>query len=459
VRPLTLSLRLRLTLLCCAVSLLMLIGLELVTLVVLSAQLDQSIDRELALAAAQYRQRLAATAGQDLGQRTAAAVRSDPAGSGTAAVYFVRLADGQVVTNTSDDGLRRTIRGVVARPGRPVTVRDRVHGDLRVAVIPIEQAGSPAGELRVALSLAGVEATVGGLVTPLLAVDVALVALGAALAYLVIGGGLSPVREITETAAGISGGDLSRRIGYRGPSDEVGRLAETFDEMLGRLETGFQQRQAFYSLASHELRTPLTIVRGHLDVLRRVERPSREELRETLDVVLDELGRLTAEVDDMLLLGRMLLGQPGRLDEVDAGSLLTEVLRRARGLAARDWRLEVSGPASIRADPEQLTRALLNLVTNAVRHTAEGDRVRLACGVSGGWARLEVADAGAGIAAADLAHVFDPWYRAASRDGSVGGLGLTIVREVAHAHGGEVEVESHEGVGATFTIRVPLSAG
>jgi signal transduction histidine kinase len=455
VRPL--SLRLRLTLLWGAVSLAVLLGLELLTLAVLSAQLSRATDRDLGVAAAQCQGALAGAASvADIDMRAESFPGSDPARAPLAAIYVLRLDDGSVVTNTSDAGLRATISGAQPPPRQAVTVHDRVHGDLRVAAVPIDQGGHQVGELRVGLSLSGVEATVGDLLTPLLVADAVLIGLGGLVAYLAVGGGLAPVRQITATAAGISEGDLSGRIAYRGPRDEVGRPAETFDAMLARLESGFEQRQAFYSLASHELRTPLTIVRGHLEVLRRTDRPSREEVSETLDIALEELSRVTDEVNDMLLLGRMLLGQPGELEEIDAGSVVRDVHRRARGLAVRDWQLDVGGPVLVRANREQLSRALLNLVTNAVRHTGEGDRVRLACLGHGRRANLEVADGGAGIPAAELPHVFAPWYRGA-RDGSVGGLGLMIVREVARAHGGDVDVDSREGAGSTFTIRLPTA--
>lgn len=296
------------------------------------------------------------------------------------------------------------------------------------------------------------------LLTPLVLANAAIIGLGGLLAYLVIGGALAPIRRISSTAAGISEGDLSRRIAHRGPRDEVGQLAETFDAMLARLQSGFEQRQAFYALASHELRTPITIVRGHLEVLRRTERPDPEEVRETLEIALEELGRMTAEVNDMLLLGRMLLGQPGELQPLDAGSVLLEVYRRARGLAVRDWQVQVDEPAPIRANPEHLRRALLNLVTNAVHHTDEGNRIRLGCRSSGEWVLIEVADSGDGISAADLPHVFAPWYRAGEQEGSVGGLGLMIVREVARAHGGDVDVVSNKQSGTTFVIRLPRIA-
>ena len=453
------SLRLRLTLLWGAVSLVVLLGLQLLALAVLNAQLSGELDRDLALETRQYQQSVAGARNlADLQQRAAAFLAEDSnAGTGLAAAYVISFVDGTLVTNTQDMDLRATLASAARRaPGQPVTVHDARLGDFRVAVIPIEQNGRQLGDFRIALPLSSAESTVRNLVTPMLIGNALLIGLGGVLAYRVIGGGLAPVRAITATAAGISDGDLSRRIGYQGPRDEVGRLAETFDAMLARLQSAFEQRQAFYSLASHELRTPLTIVRGHLEVLRRQDQPSVQEIRETLDIALEELARITADVNDMLLLGRMLLGQPGEMDEIDAGTVLRDVHRRARGLAVRDWQLDIAGPAPVRADAEQLSRALFNLVTNAVRHTREGARVSLACTTSADWARLEVADSGDGIRQVDLQHIFAPWHRAGARDGSVGGLGLMIVREVARAHGGDVEVRSQEGVGTTFTIWLPL---
>ncbi|HEY4025406.1 MAG TPA: ATP-binding protein, partial [Candidatus Dormibacteraeota bacterium] len=443
-----LSLRLRLTLLWCAVSLVVLLGLELLSLAVINVQLNGGIDRDLAVVARQYQARVAsATSQEELGQSALSFLADDPdAGEGFAAIYRIELEDGTVLANNRDKRLLHTIAAATS-PTWPTTVHDARQGDIRVAAIPIVQDGRQVGDFRIALPLDGVQDTVAGHLTPLLIGNAALVALGGLLAFLVTGHALAPVRRITAIAAGITEGDLSRRIGHRGPRDEVGRLAETFDAMLSRLQQGFEQRQAFYALASHELRTPLTIVRGHLEVLRRTERPGRAEIQETLEISLEEIDRITDEINDMLLLGRMLLGQPGSLATIDAAAVITDVHRKARRLAVRDWHLDAAGPAPVRADAEQLSRALLNLVTNAVRHTEEGQAVRLACRTAGGWTTLEVADEGGGIRAADLPHVFDPWYRAGKRDGRVGGLGLLIVREVAAAHGGRVDVSSREGKG------------
>jgi two-component system, OmpR family, sensor kinase len=456
----SLSLRLRITLLWCIVSLVVLLGLETLSLAVVNAQLDGAADRDLALVARQYQVRVAgANDQQELKQRAAAFLAADlDSAEGFAAVYRIQLQDGTVLSNNSDQRLLHTLAVAGPAPGWPATVHDARFGDMRVAAVPIFQDGTQVGEFRIALPLSGVQATVADHLTPLLVGNAILIALGGLLAYAVTGHALSPVRRITATAAGISESDLNRRIDHEGPLDEVGRLAQTFDAMLGRLQRGFAQRQAFYALASHELRTPLTIVRGHLEVLRRTERPTPADIRETLDISLEELDRITDEINDMLLLGRMLLGQAGPLAVVDAAAVMTDVHRKAWRLAVRDWELDVPGPTPVRADAEQLSRALLNLVTNAVRHTRDGDRVRLACRSEGGQALLEVADAGDGIRAADLPHVFDPWYRAGKRDGRVGGLGLMIVHEAATAHGGRVEVVSREGQGATFTIRLPLAS-
>jgi two-component system, OmpR family, sensor kinase len=455
----SLSLRARLTLLWSAVSLVVLLGLEVVTVAVLNAQMDSTVDRDLALESRQYQQAVAgATDPADLRTRAQAFLQADSdAGTGFAAVYLIRFADGSRLTNTGNRGLQGTMAAAPSRPGQPVTAHDARVGDIRVVSIPVEQSGTTVADVSIAVPLSGVQSTLGALLGPLLVANALLVVLGAVLAYVIVGRALAPVRRIAQTAAGISAGDLSGRIGYRGPRDEVGRLAETFDDMLGRLQSGFRQRQSFYALASHELRTPLTIVRGHLEILRRKAAPSPAEIREALDVVLEQVDRIAGDVGDMLLLGRMLLGQPGPRKPVDTGELLAGVHRKARGLGARDWRVEATAPVCVLADAEQLDRALLNLLTNAVRHTSEGDLVRMAARAVDGWAEIEVADSGHGIPPADVPRVFDPWFRSGRGDGRVGGLGLVIVREVAVAHGGRVDAASRVGVGTTFTMRLPLA--
>jgi two-component system, OmpR family, sensor kinase len=455
----TFSLRVRLTLLWTAVSLVVLLGLELVTISALNRQMNGTVDRDLALEARQYQQTVAgATDIADLRARARAFLQQDSdSGSGFAALYLIRFTDGSRLTNTGDGGLQATIAAAASGSGVPITTHDPRVGDLRVVTIPVEQGTSQVAELSIAVPLSGVQSTVAALLGPLLVGNAVLIAVGALLAYVVIGRTLAPVRRITMTAASIGEGDLGRRIGYHGPRDEIGHLAETFDAMLSRLQRGFEQRQSFYALASHELRTPLTIVKGHLELLRREPSTNRADIRGTLDIVLKEVDRITGDVSDMLLLGRMLLGHHGRRRRVDLVDVLAVVHHKASGLAKRDWRLEATAPIDVMADAEQLGRALLNLVTNALSHTRDGDVIRLAARTTSGMAELEVADSGQGISAEHLPHVFDAWYRAGRRDEKVGGLGLVIVREVAVAHGGSVDVVSSEGDGTTFTVRLPIA--
>jgi len=456
----TLSLRVRLTLIWSAVSLVVLLGLELVTIATLNAQMNGTVDRDLALEARQYQQTVAGASDlADLRTRAQDFLRQDSdSGSGFAAVYLIRFADGSRLTNTGDTVLQATMAAVASRPGVPVTTHAPRVGDIRVVTIPVEQGTRHLADVSIAVPLSGVQSTVDAVLGPLVVGNALLVGAGAVLAYVMIGRTLAPVRRITTTAAGISEGDLGRRIGYRGPRDEIGRLAETFDAMVSRLQRGFEQRQSFYALASHELRTPLTIVKGHLELLRREPRQNSAEIQETLDIALKEVDRISGDVSDMLLLGRMLLGHSGRRRRVDLVEILAVIYHKARGLATREWRLDGTEPVPVMADPEQLGRALLNLVTNALGHTGDGDVIRLAARVVGGMAEIEVADSGHGIPAEHLPHVFDPWYRAGRRDEKVGGLGLVIVREVAVAHGGSVHAVSAAGEGATFTMRLPLAA-
>jgi two-component system, OmpR family, sensor kinase len=453
----SLSLRLRLTLLWTGVALVLVTAFELMTLAVVSAQMYGAVDNSMVLDARSYARGLAGSG--DLVQLERAAwswlaAEQEPS-SGAKDIYLIEFGDGSTLTNTSDRELRAAIADARPPAGHPTTVAGP-HGDLRVGAVPIEINGQPAGEFRVATPLADVEAAHAQLLPWMVTVGAALVLFGALLAYVLAGRALHGLRSITQTAAGISDREMHRRIGYRGPRDEVGRLAETFDAMLARLEEGFAQRQSFYSLASHELRTPLTIVRGHLEVLRRSRAPETAEMHETLDVALEELGRVTEEVNDMLLLGRMLLGQTGPLEPLDAGEVVRDVGRRTQSIAKRDWRLDLDGPVLVAADREQLGRALLNLVANAVRHTREGDSITLSCGRSGGWAVLRVTDSGPGIAEHDLPRIFEPWYRGGTADGGNGGLGLTIVREVVRAHDGEVTVHTTPNAGTSFLIRLPL---
>jgi two-component system OmpR family sensor kinase len=275
--------------------------------------------------------------------------------------------------------------------------------------------------------------------------------LASALAWVVAGRVLAPLRVLRDTAGSVGGGDFTRRISVEG-NDELADLARTFNAMLDRLEAAIASQKAFISDAGHELRTPITIIRGHLDFL--AEDP--DERGETVELLKGELARMTRFVDDLLLLAKAERPDFLRLETVDLDLFTHEVFAKASALAPRDWRLERIGRGWVVADRQRLTQAVMNLSNNAANHTAEGDRILLGVNSVNGETRLWVRDSGPGIDRAEWEHIFERFVRgrnAGRRDGA--GLGLAIVRAIAQAHGGRVELASEVGEGSVFTVVVP----
>ncbi len=223
--------------------------------------------------------------------------------------------------------------------------------------------------------------------------------------------------------------------------------------MLDRLEAAFATQKAFVSDAGHELRTPITIVRGHLELLG----DDPDERRETIALVTDELDRMARFVEDLLLLARAEQGDFLHPGPIDLDVLTDEVFAKARALADRDWRLSGAGTGRLTGDRQRLTQAVVQLAQNAVQHTGPADRIALGSALDRGEARLWVADSGPGIAPADRERIFDRFHRAGNghRRSDGAGLGLAIVRAIAEAHGGRVELDSREGAGSTFTLVIP----
>jgi signal transduction histidine kinase len=282
-------------------------------------------------------------------------------------------------------------------------------------------------------------------------VGVVTLLIGSLLAWRVAEGVLRPVRSVSGTAQSISESDLTRRIEVTG-RDEVAELSATFNEMLDRLEEAFATQRRFVDDAGHELRTPITVIRGHLELLE--EDP--EERRRTLDLVMDELGRMQRIVDDLLVLAKA--QQPDFLDlqTVDIAAITGELHAKASALAPRAWRLEGVGRGRVVADRQRLTQAMIQLAQNAAQHTGNGDSISLGSAVSNGEARLWVRDTGPGIQVDQQELIFRRFARGAGVRPSEGaGIGLAIVRAIADAHHGRVEVFSRPGAGSTFTVVIP----
>jgi two-component system OmpR family sensor kinase len=326
-------------------------------------------------------------------------------------------------------------------------------GTVRYLAVPITGAGGVRGVFVVAASLSSERREVEEAVRLAALVLLSVLLIASALAWVVAGRVLAPLRLLADTARAIGESDLTRRIPVSG-QDEIAELARTFNAMLDRLEAAFATQRRFVSDASHELRTPITIVRGQLELLG----DDPDERRETIALVTDELDRMSRFVDDLLLLAKAERDDFLRVAEVELGALTDELFDKARGLGARDWRLEARADAVVVADRQRLTQAVMGLAQNAVQHTSEGEPVWLGSEADHREARLWVRDAGPGIGPDDQERIFGRFARAsASRRRSEGaGLGLAIVRAIAEAHGGRAGVSSRPGAGATFTVTSPL---
>ena len=280
-----------------------------------------------------------------------------------------------------------------------------------------------------------------------------------AIGWVVGGRVLRPVDRITAAARRIQATNLSERIALDGPRDELKTLADTFDEMLGRLEASFTAQRQFVADASHELRNPLAVIQTNADVALWDEGVP-ESARTRIEAVRRASERMRKLVDDLLALARLELAAAQR-SEVDLAQLVHEVgdeldpLARAHGLV-----LEQDAESGVRvvADRDALKRALANLLDNAFRHSPPGAPVRITAARRNGSAVLSVADRGPGLTAEEQEHVFERFWRsdsARSRESGGAGLGLAIVRRIAESHGGAVAVVSEPGDGSTFEILLP----
>lgn len=271
---------------------------------------------------------------------------------------------------------------------------------------------------------------------------------------------LRKVGRITTTADEIGSGTLDQRLGDQGSNDEVGELARTFDAMLDRVQAAMTAQRRLLSDVSHQLRTPLTVVRGHLEVLGRGGANNPVEVRETLDLVIDEIDHTRVVVERLLMLGRAM--EPDFLDTrpVEVRALLDEVYEAVRVLADRHFLLP-QAPSDVVAvlDAEKLRGALMNLVDNAVRATEPGDTIALVAQVDSvdDVIKLSVDDSGPGIPEDQRAAVLQRFSRPGARDLEGSGLGLAIVRAVAEGHGGRIIIETSDLGGARVTMVLPIA--
>jgi len=381
--------------------------------------------------------------------------------SAAAAAFSFRIVDATGATLVRRNGFPS-----IASPPSPASGFATVaSGGRRYRIVTRKIPGIPpqkAYSLQAAHSLDAMEGELGT------AIERFLIALPILLALATVGGlflaatALGPVERLTRVAGSVSGDRLALRSRYDGPDDEIGRLARSFDAMLDRLEASFAREKRFTADASHELRTPLTALKGGIQVI--LSRPrGAEEYAAALNSMKGEVDRLVELAADLLLLARAgataSVPDEGGIDLCLLLDLCAEGMSQRASERGLPLRRDFGSGLPVAGSRDHLARLFMNLIENAVKYADEGGSVSVRASREGNRALVRIANSGPGISAADLEHVFEPFFRgdaARSRRTGGSGLGLAIAREIAEAHGGNLSLRSTEGVETVATVVLPL---
>ncbi len=355
----------------------------------------------------------------------------------------------------------------------PITVAATDGTDMRFRVL-VSTNDLTGGLLITALPLEDAERTLRQLVLIEVIVTLAVVAASAGIGLWLVRVGLRPLDDISDTAAHIADGDLSRRVERADDRTEVGRLGTSLNTMLGQIETAFAERQAseqalrsseerlrrFVADASHELRTPLSAVQAYAELFERGADQHPEDLPRLMRNIHKESARMAVLVDDLLLLTRLDQGRPLDQHPVDLAAIASDAVEAAHAVEPeRPVTLVTEDSVEVIGDRVRLRQIADNLVTNVRIHTPPATPVEVHVRAVDGMGVFEVVDHGPGLDDADAAKAFERFYRSdpsrARSDGGTG-LGLSIVAAIAHAHHGTASILRTPGGGATVRIEIPL---
>lgn len=343
-------------------------------------------------------------------------------------------------------------------PGKQVALFDVTNtpgnANSRIYLQPVMDGPRIVGYIQTSQSLETVRRTLWQLLLSLALGIPFLTLLAASGGYSLAGRALKPVDEITKTARHISAEDLSARINLSNYSDELGRLASTFNDMLTRLQDSFLRERQFTADASHELRTPLAAMQTIINVTR-THRRSSNEYEEALDDLGEEAGRLRSLAEDLLLLARGEQHSRMQKEQLDFSALLENIVDSLTPLAEENGlslKHQIQSNLTLVGDQDALIRLFVNLIDNAIKFTESGEIIVIA-NAQLGKVRINVVDTGKGIHPEQMKHIFDRFYRAESARTQTGsGLGLAIALQIARAHGGSIHVSSEYGEGTTFSV-------
>ena len=389
--------------------------------------------------------------------------------------FVVRDTRGKILDQTTNLSMHKETRD-------PVWKRALTSGNAESGTAQLSSEGpdylyavpfnTPTGQARVVeagKSYESVEDTLRTFLTVLAVSGLLAFLLSVGGAYLLARAALSPVEVVVSSAREMTEGDLSRRLPVSHPKDEIGRLTTTINALLARLEAAFARREEalarqrrFAADASHELRTPLTSIAGYARMLQEWGLTNPQTAREGVEAIRRESERMQGLVEGLLALTRGDEGAPLEIEDHDLATVAQEAAQTAR--TALDDRITVrhlpaGQPVNAQFDLDRIRQVASILLDNAVKYTREGGKVTVTARERDGWAELEVSDTGVGIPEDQLPLIFERFHRAdPSRTADGAGLGLSIARQIAEAHGGQIGATSEPGKGSTFTLRIPRNA-
>jgi heavy metal sensor kinase len=362
---------------------------------------------------------------------------------------------------------REFISQAIAGKSLFATVHTAEGEGLRFLAVPVNlsMAGPPPGiqpaTLVIARSTKQIDQALAGLVRTLIIAVPLTLALAAGGGIFLARRALKPVDKIARTAQEIGESDLSRRINVN-TKDELGRLAATLNDMIGRLDKAFQRQKQFTSDASHDLRTPLAVIEAESTLALQKERQS-SDYRRSLETISQESKQMSFLIDQLLTLARADGGkEQWNFTEVNLGKLISnlstdgEVLCQEKGLS---FQLGQTQDLVVKGDEARLRELFMNLSDNAIRYTPAPGTVSISCRREGQLAVVAITDTGIGIPAEDIPFIFERFYRvdkSRSRADGGSGLGLAICRHIAEVHAGKIEVASQAERGSTFSVWLPL---
>jgi signal transduction histidine kinase len=391
--------------------------------------------------------------------------------AGESTVLQVVDGAGNVISSSGDiDGEPRLffISPTADAPALGTVTSSALDGPYRVAAVAVTSRSGPA-TVYVGSATTPLEDSASELGAALIFGVPTMVALLALVGWLLVGRALRPVDVIRRQAAAIPGTDLQQRLDVPASDDELGRLAQTFNDLLERIATAADRQRRFVADAAHELRTPLATLRARLEIDLRhpPEGEGDAKIADTKQLSLQQVTRLAALVDDLLQLARLDADPRLHRRPIDLDDLVWETVREAREGGAPHLDTTGISPVRVLGDPVALHRVIRNLIRNAVRHADQTVTVRLfrdrppagirSSASAGGNATLIIADDGPGIPLADRERVFERFVRldeGRDRDAGGTGLGLAIVADIVTAHGGRVRIDDNHP-GAKVWVELP----